>query len=431
MQVLPFLLRRLKEDVLADLPPKIIQDYYCDLSDVQMQLYRKFAERQAAAVSSTISGNTAAPAQAAGTHVFQALKYLQLVCNHPALVLTPTNPETVAVERMLAKHGSHLYDLKHATKLAALVQLLHDCGIGAAAGKDITEATVNSHRVLLFAQHKNMLDLVERDVLKGHMPSVTYLRMDGSTPQGRRHQLVTTFNDDPSIDIFLLTTHVGGLGLNLTGADTVIFLEHDWNPMKDLQASRLSASFPPSIVSKTTPNDRVTLMCASRAASAGTTRATHIHPHHKLNCTTAGNMTHHGFLATCCTQLSDNRCCCLVFIALALAASRTYAGHHVCCVHDVRLCNSAGHGPRASHRAEEGCQRVPPHYQGDPGGEDHGPPEVQDQHRKHRRQSGVYMFARVEGACRTAGLLGCIFWLAISTAAASLGVMASLAVMFG
>ena len=43
------------------------------------------------------------------------------------------------------------------------------------------------------------------------------------------------FNLDPSIDLLLLTTHVGGLGLNLTGADTVIFFEHDWNPMKDLQ----------------------------------------------------------------------------------------------------------------------------------------------------------------------------------------------------
>ena len=46
------------------------------------------------------------------------------------------------------------------------------------------------------------------------------------------------FNNDPSIDILLLTTHVGGLGLNLTGADTVIFVEHDWNPMKDLQVSK-------------------------------------------------------------------------------------------------------------------------------------------------------------------------------------------------
>ena len=53
---------------------------------------------------------------------------------------------------------------------------------------------------------------------------------------GARFGLVQRFNADPSIPVMLLTTHVGGLGLNLTAADTVVFLEHDWNPMKDLQA---------------------------------------------------------------------------------------------------------------------------------------------------------------------------------------------------
>lgn len=53
---------------------------------------------------------------------------------------------------------------------------------------------------------------------------------------GARQSVVKRFNEDPSIDVLLLTTQVGGLGLNLTGADTVIFVEHDWNPMKDLQA---------------------------------------------------------------------------------------------------------------------------------------------------------------------------------------------------
>lgn len=51
------------------------------------------------------------------------------------------------------------------------------------------------------------------------------------------------FNGDPSIDVLLLTTHVGGLGLNLTGADTVIFYEHDWNPMKDLQVIYESTAY--------------------------------------------------------------------------------------------------------------------------------------------------------------------------------------------
>merc|ERR1719288_712676 len=68
------------------------------------------------------------------------------------------------------------------------------------------------------------------------MPSVSYLRLDGNVPVAQRYDIVRHFNEDSSIDVLLLTTSVGGLGLNLTSADTVIFVEHDWNPMKDLQA---------------------------------------------------------------------------------------------------------------------------------------------------------------------------------------------------
>ena len=65
---------------------------------------------------------------------------------------------------------------------------------------------------------------------------VSWLRLDGSVAPTARFDVVRKFNADPSIDVLLLTTHVGGLGLNLTSADTVVFLEHDWNPQKDLQA---------------------------------------------------------------------------------------------------------------------------------------------------------------------------------------------------
>jgi SNF2 family DNA or RNA helicase len=58
-------------------------------------------------------------------------------------------------------------------------------------------------------------------LIRSHMPTVTYLRLDGSISPGMRHDVVTAFNNDPSIDVLLLTTQVGGLGLNLTGADTV------------------------------------------------------------------------------------------------------------------------------------------------------------------------------------------------------------------
>lgn len=114
-------------------------------------------------------------------------------------------------------------------------QLLLDCGIGAERN-GVEEATA-PHRVLIFAQTKSYLDYIQNDLFKKHMPTVTYMRLDGQiTDPIKRHELIETFNQDPSIDVLLLTTHVGGLGLNLTGADTVIFMEHDWNPSKDLQA---------------------------------------------------------------------------------------------------------------------------------------------------------------------------------------------------
>ncbi|XP_061491537.1 TATA-binding protein-associated factor 172 [Rhineura floridana] len=242
-QVLPFLLRRMKEDVLQDLPPKIIQDYYCILSSLQIQLYEDFAKSRAKCdVEETVSAvslteETEKPKLKATGHVFQALQYLRKLCNHPALVLTVHHPEHKRITEKLAAENSSLRDIQHAPKLSALKQLLLDCGLGNGGSSESgTETIVAQHRILIFCQLKSMLDIVEHDLLKPHLPSVTYLRLDGSIPAGQRHSIVSRFNNDPSIDVLLLTTHVGGLGLNLTGADTVVFVEHDWNPMKDLQA---------------------------------------------------------------------------------------------------------------------------------------------------------------------------------------------------
>lgn len=88
--------------------------------------------------------------------------------------------------------------------------------------------------MLIFAQLKSLLDVVERDVLQPN--NITHVRLDGGVAPKDRFAVVQRFNADPTIDVMLLTTHVGGLGLNLTAADTVIFLEHDWNPSKDMQA---------------------------------------------------------------------------------------------------------------------------------------------------------------------------------------------------
>ncbi len=114
--------------------------------------------------------------------------------------------------------------------------MLTDCSIGSSDKLTSNTDDYTQHRVLIFCQLRPMLDLIERDLFAQLMPTVSYMRMDGSTDLRKRHAVVQTFNNDPRIDVLLLTTSVGGLGLNLTGADTVIFVDHDWNPMKDLQA---------------------------------------------------------------------------------------------------------------------------------------------------------------------------------------------------
>ena len=238
-QVLPFLLRRLKEDVLDDLPPKITQDYYCELSDVQKQLYEDFARSRAqlSLVEGLEGAESRSGSERAPPHVFQALQYLRKVCNHPKLVLTEQHPSYAQVQQTLHVRNTSLDQIEHSAKLVALRQLLLDLGIGEETGAASgTAEVVHPHRALIFCQLKSMLDMVERDLLRRHLPGVTYLRLDGSVPAGDRQGLVHRFNSDPSIDCLLLTTQVGGLGLNLVGADTVIFVEHDWNPMKDLQA---------------------------------------------------------------------------------------------------------------------------------------------------------------------------------------------------
>lgn len=251
-QVLPFLLRRLKEDVLNDLPPKIIQDYYCELSEVQKALYDDFSKSQAKVEAEDVirSKPTGTAKDNSQQHVFQSLQYLRKLCNHPSLVMgTNADAATAALAKARCK-VENLNDIQHAPKLQALRQLLIDCGIGGGlpvasdTGKadalegaaETSTGAFSQHRALIFCQMKQMLNIIENDLFKQHMPSVTYMRLDGSTDPNKRHAIVQTFNADPSIDCLLLTTHVGGLGLTLTGADTVIFVEHDWNPMKDLQA---------------------------------------------------------------------------------------------------------------------------------------------------------------------------------------------------
>jgi len=89
------------------------------------------------------------------------------------------------------------------------------------------------HKCLIFTQMSKMLDILEIFL---NLHDHTFVRLDGSTSIDRRQKLMDRFNSDPKLFVFILSTRSGGLGINLTGADTVIFYDTDWNPAMDAQA---------------------------------------------------------------------------------------------------------------------------------------------------------------------------------------------------
>lgn len=251
-QIAPFVLRRTKDEVLDDLPPKIIQDVLCTMTPLQRRLYEDFSrsklqkETTDALYANDSAEKQVSSVQDASGHVFASLQYLRKLCVHPLLALDQGLPEHNAALRAEGLQASSLYGYKHSPKLVALEELLRESGIGGDRQdheedelKEAFEshgATETGHKFLVFAQSRGLLDRIENDLFKSAMPGVTYLRLDGKVPPSARTSIVAKFNTEPDIEVLLLTTHVGGLGLNLTSADTVVFMEHDWNPMKDLQA---------------------------------------------------------------------------------------------------------------------------------------------------------------------------------------------------
>lgn len=110
--------------------------------------------------------------------------------------------------------------------------LQYDCGKLQRLDILLRELQAGGHRALIFTQMTKVLDVLEQFLnIHGHR----YLRLDGSTKVEQRQVLTDRFNNDPRILVFILSTRSGGLGINLTGADTVIFYDLDWNPAMDKQ----------------------------------------------------------------------------------------------------------------------------------------------------------------------------------------------------
>ena len=108
--------------------------------------------------------------------------------------------------------------------------------IGTSVTDNLDDSRIFLYRCLAFAHLQQTLGITEQ-MLQDELPRVTDWRLDGRTAHSKRADIVQCFNSDPSNDIFLLAVSVGGMGLTLTDADTVIFIEHSWNTFVDLQAT--------------------------------------------------------------------------------------------------------------------------------------------------------------------------------------------------
>ena len=143
------------------------------------------------------------------------------------------------MEMELQRELSSKLSLFHSITRSMLTQfpdprlIQYDCGKLQSMDTLLRRLKSNSHRVLIFTQMTRMLDVLEA-FLNYH--GYIYLRLDGATKVDQRQVLMERFNNDKRIFCFILSTRSGGVGVNLTGADTVVFYDSDWNPTMDAQA---------------------------------------------------------------------------------------------------------------------------------------------------------------------------------------------------
>lgn len=194
--VRPFIMRRLKTDVLKELPDKLEHAVYAQMTDEQNKLYtantlklQKDLEQQSDNMFKTSK-----------IQILAELTKLRQLCCDPSLIYQNY-------------HGG-------SAKLDTCIQLIEN-------------AMAGGHKILLFSQFTSMLDVIERR-LKSER--ILYYRLDGSTKSEQRTRLVNAFNEN-KIPVFLISLKAGGTGLNLTGADIVIHYDPWWNAAAQNQAT--------------------------------------------------------------------------------------------------------------------------------------------------------------------------------------------------
>ncbi|MCW7999921.1 hypothetical protein CFK35_18830 [Clostridium sp. cpc1] len=193
----PFILRRLKKDVLEELPEKIEQKVLVDLTNEQKKVYIAYLQAIKGEIEEEIVSKGFNRSQ---IKILAGLTRLRQICCHPGMFMENYNG--------------------HSGKLSYLKEILKD-------------AIEGGHRILLFSQFTSMLKIVEDMLNENH---IDYMYLDGSTSIKERGRRVEDFNNGQG-DVFLVSLKAGGTGLNLTGADTVIHIDPWWNPAVEEQAT--------------------------------------------------------------------------------------------------------------------------------------------------------------------------------------------------
>jgi superfamily II DNA or RNA helicase len=198
-KIRPFLLRRKKEQIALQMPPKLEQTVFIEMSEEERQTYDRWLQNTRKGLLKKVSLDGAS---AHRMEILEAILRLRQLCAHPWLVEAPTenSPE----------HSS-----------AKLERLLSDLG----------EAIDEGRKVLVYSQFTSMLKLIEKAI---HPKGWRYVYLDGSTKE--REEAVRTFQEDPDVPLFLISLKAGGVGLNLTAADYVFLYDPWWNEAVERQA---------------------------------------------------------------------------------------------------------------------------------------------------------------------------------------------------
>ena len=195
----PFLLRRMKQEVAKDLPPKIEKLASCSLSADQQVVYKELLEASQRKISTMVEQQGF---QKSRMEILKTLLRLRQVCCHLDLLKLPD-----------------LNSKEPSAKLDLFFEMLD-------------EALDGGHRVLVFSQFVSMLTILRKDL---DSRQIAYCYLDGTTQD--RMKVVHEFNTNRAIPVFLISLKAGGSGLNLTGADMVIHYDPWWNPAVEDQAT--------------------------------------------------------------------------------------------------------------------------------------------------------------------------------------------------